>query len=572
MPLTDEFRRHLHELMVETSLELRDELNQHKREVVWKAQQTNNGAAVPIAYSEAAIHAFRARVETITARYMEALEKCGIEVDDDVEKEVLRSLGALTSAKHPLSLPPAVKRRPNVTAVQRAHMMELSRVGALLYRKAANRLREAKMKARKKPLEVAGSHSMSRPEPFTIATVAKTLAEIKALPTAEQDVLLLRRLLHVYPQVRSTGGLHKGNLLLNGDPYGLAMGLPDTEKAPILQHLLGASWTRLVNAGFLTDPAGTGFFAPTDEGISAAAVAAEHKPHEIAVARDPGVPTTFISYSWDTPEHKQWVLRLAERLRSEGGVNVILDHWHLPIGGDRTFFMENSIDKSDFVLLVCTPTYAQKSNTRSGGVGYEATILTGQLAQHITQNKFIPVLRVGEWNDSAIPIWLQTKIGVDFRDEPYGEEQYQLLLRTLHQAHDQAPPIGPRPTFQAPTRTQAGGLLGNAVTAILDSANTGPEPTQSGMKEAAPSLPKQSPEAYAFYEKKGTDARVQAFVRPVDSAADLYSFETSTGEYEEGSRKQINLRYLSSDADLKESGYTRTQSFNGTSGQRFNLP
>jgi len=92
------------------------------------------------------------------------------------------------------------------------------------------------------------------------------------------------------------------------------------------------------------------------------------------------------------------------------------------------------------------------------------------------------------------------------------------------------------------------------------------------MKEAAPSLPKQSPEAYAFYEKKGTDARVQAFVRPVDSAADLYSFETSTGEYEEGSRKQINLRYLSSDADLKESGYTRTQSFNGTSGQRFNLP
>ena len=85
--------------MVETSLELRDELNQHKREVVWKVQQTNNGAAVPIAYSEAAIHAFRARVETITARYMETLEKCGIEVDDDVEKEALRSIGALTSAR-----------------------------------------------------------------------------------------------------------------------------------------------------------------------------------------------------------------------------------------------------------------------------------------------------------------------------------------------------------------------------------------------------------------------------------------------------------------------------------------
>jgi hypothetical protein len=151
MPLSDEFRRHFHELMVETSLGLKDELNQHQRENVWKAQQTNNAAAVPIAYSEAAIHAFRTRVEAITTRYMEALENCHIEVDDNDEKEILQRIGALTSAKHPLSLPPAAKHHPNAAAVQRAHMMELSRVGTLLYRKAANRLREAKMEARNRP-------------------------------------------------------------------------------------------------------------------------------------------------------------------------------------------------------------------------------------------------------------------------------------------------------------------------------------------------------------------------------------------------------------------------------------
>ena len=110
MPLSDEFRRHLRELMVETSLGLKDELNQHQRENVWKAQQTNNAAAVPIAYSEAAIHAFRTRVEAITTRYMEALENCHIEVDDNDEKEILQRIGALTSANTPYRclLPPSI--------------------------------------------------------------------------------------------------------------------------------------------------------------------------------------------------------------------------------------------------------------------------------------------------------------------------------------------------------------------------------------------------------------------------------------------------------------------------------
>jgi len=103
--------------------------------------------------------------------------------------------------------------------------MELSRVGTLLYRKAANRLREAKMEARNRPPEVAPQSSMPRPEPFTIASIATTLAQVKAIPTSEQDMLLLRRLVHIYPQMRGTGGLHKGNLLLSGDPYGLGAGM-----------------------------------------------------------------------------------------------------------------------------------------------------------------------------------------------------------------------------------------------------------------------------------------------------------------------------------------------------------
>ena len=39
-------------------------------------------------------------------------------------------------------------------------------------------------------------------------------------------------------------------------------------------------------------------------------------------------PTVFISYSHDSDEHKNWVLQLATRLRSNG-VDVILDRWNL---------------------------------------------------------------------------------------------------------------------------------------------------------------------------------------------------------------------------------------------------
>lgn len=39
-------------------------------------------------------------------------------------------------------------------------------------------------------------------------------------------------------------------------------------------------------------------------------------------------PTVFISYSHDNELHKNWVLQLATRLRSNG-VDVLLDRWNL---------------------------------------------------------------------------------------------------------------------------------------------------------------------------------------------------------------------------------------------------
>jgi hypothetical protein len=56
------------------------------------------------------------------------------------------------------------------------------------------------------------------------------------------------------------------------------------------------------------------------------------------------VCTVFISYSWDSEEHKKWVLDLANKLVKEG-VNVILDRYELRPGKSLPHFVETSIKK-----------------------------------------------------------------------------------------------------------------------------------------------------------------------------------------------------------------------------------
>src|SRR5271157_332705 len=145
-PLTQEFKHHLHELMVETSDRLRDELNGYKHNLVWEAQKRGNSAGIPIAYSDAAVYAFRTRVKATIESYLDALQECGIVVDATVENEMLRAVAPLTSGPKSLSLPPGVTG-PTISAVQAEHSRKMERAGNALLREARNRLRELKMRA-----------------------------------------------------------------------------------------------------------------------------------------------------------------------------------------------------------------------------------------------------------------------------------------------------------------------------------------------------------------------------------------------------------------------------------------
>ncbi|HEY0428624.1 MAG TPA: toll/interleukin-1 receptor domain-containing protein [Pyrinomonadaceae bacterium] len=156
-------------------------------------------------------------------------------------------------------------------------------------------------------------------------------------------------------------------------------------------------------------------------------------------------PKVFISYSHDSPTHKQWVADLATRLR-EAGVDVQLDQWDLRYGHDVTRFMEDGLAKSSRVLVVCTDNYIRKADEgESSGVGYERLIITSELVIDLGTDKFIPIVRNVSGKRKA-PRFLVTRLSIDFSNDADFEKNYEELLRELHGTPALIkPPLGPNP-------------------------------------------------------------------------------------------------------------------------------
>lgn len=155
-------------------------------------------------------------------------------------------------------------------------------------------------------------------------------------------------------------------------------------------------------------------------------------------------PKAFVSYSWDDDNHKKWVAKLATRLRSDI-VEVILDQWHAVPGDQFPEFMEREIRENDYVLIICTPNYKQKSDNRRGGVGYEGDIMTGEIFSKGNHRKFIPILARGTWEDAA-PSWLKGKYFIDLSADHLFERGYNDLLTTVRGTRPKAPPMGKKAT------------------------------------------------------------------------------------------------------------------------------
>jgi len=211
-----------------------------------------------------------------------------------------------------------------------------------------------------------------------------------------------------------------------------------------------AEWTGMIAEGLYSGPEETevGCLIETVRrriewlGALQRASAHEAEPHS-SVQEPQGQtmpPSAFISYSWDDDPHKEWVRTLAERLRSDG-VDVALDRWVTVPGDQLPVFMERAIRENQFVVIICTPRYRSRSDTRKGGVGYEGDIMTAEVMTGQNSRKFIPVLRSGAWPEAA-PAWLLGKYRINLSGNPYSERDYEDLVRTLLGIRETAPPIG----------------------------------------------------------------------------------------------------------------------------------
>jgi hypothetical protein len=141
----------------------------------------------------------------------------------------------------------------------------------------------------------------------------------------------------------------------------------------------------------------------------------------------------FISYSWSSEEHQQWVQELAERLVSDG-VDVFLDRWELREGHDVNVYMEKMVTDPDVhkVLVVCDNAYAHKANQRKGGVGTESQIISQEVYEKTRQDKFVPIVTEYENGKPCLPVFFKSRLYIDMSDADKQYKNYDTLLRAIY--------------------------------------------------------------------------------------------------------------------------------------------
>ena len=193
----------------------------------------------------------------------------------------------------------------------------------------------------------------------------------------------------------------------------------------------------------------------------------------------------FISYSWSNPKHEEWVLYLAQRLRSDG-VNVVLDKWDLKEGQDKYTFMESMVNSDDIikVLMILDKKYQIKADERAGGVGTETQIISPKLYENLSQEKFIPIISEKDENGQPfLPAYLKGRMYIDLSNESYYEKSYEDLLRNIYnKPRYRKPELGRPPGYlfeAAPNNSKSSSLI-RRLNYVIENK---PEKTNKTIKE-----------------------------------------------------------------------------------------
>lgn len=138
----------------------------------------------------------------------------------------------------------------------------------------------------------------------------------------------------------------------------------------------------------------------------------------------------FISYSWDSSEHRAWVKKLADTLEEIEEITVTWDGYDLDSLVDKNDFMETGIYDADYVLVVATAKYKAKADDRKNGVGLEtflASAVHWEAMLRDKRSKLIVLLREAD----STPRYLKGHFYLDFSDNARYPGRVEELLALL---------------------------------------------------------------------------------------------------------------------------------------------
>ncbi|WP_150378082.1 toll/interleukin-1 receptor domain-containing protein [Acinetobacter pittii] len=158
-------------------------------------------------------------------------------------------------------------------------------------------------------------------------------------------------------------------------------------------------------------------------------------------------PKIFISYSWSSPEHEQWVLDLSENLMQDG-IDIALDKWELREGDDPIAFMESMVNDPSItkIIMIIDSKYTDRANGRHGGVGTESTILSHELYSKRDKNKIVAVIAEP---DASKPTFYAGRLHVDLSNSDKYADEYEKLVRWAFDKYKYEKPknLGAVPSF-----------------------------------------------------------------------------------------------------------------------------
>jgi len=159
-------------------------------------------------------------------------------------------------------------------------------------------------------------------------------------------------------------------------------------------------------------------------------------------------PSVFISYSWDSEEHENWVTVLAAKLR-ENGVDATIDKFETQsktVNLNR--MMVEKIKNSDNILLILTENYAKKADTFQGGVGYETNLLIRYIKDN--PDKIILIMRHKGDYRKAVPFYLEGFHFIDFSHDDQFDIRFNELLHRIYQVDViDVPKVGAKPKLES---------------------------------------------------------------------------------------------------------------------------